>query len=56
MYRIDTPTAQKDKVDQGKTGFTNGDQMTGTRVTDANRDIWDALQEEVYTVVERLGI
>lgn len=56
MHRIDTPTAQKDKFGQGKNGFTNGDPTTGTPSTKLNSDIYDALQEEVCTVVERSGI
>uniref|UniRef100_A0A3B0MQF6 Uncharacterized protein n=1 Tax=Arsenophonus endosymbiont of Trialeurodes vaporariorum TaxID=235567 RepID=A0A3B0MQF6_9GAMM len=50
------PTAQKDKFGQGKNGYTNGDPTTGTKATDANSDIWDVLQEEICTVVERSGI
>uniref|UniRef100_A0A3B0MQL7 Uncharacterized protein n=1 Tax=Arsenophonus endosymbiont of Trialeurodes vaporariorum TaxID=235567 RepID=A0A3B0MQL7_9GAMM len=56
MHRIDTSTAQKDKFGQGKNGFTNGDPTTGTPSTKLNSDIYDALQEEVCTVVERSGI
>ncbi|HIF2546220.1 TPA: gp53-like domain-containing protein [Salmonella enterica] len=56
MHRIDTPTAQKDKFGQGKNGFTNGDPATGRRATDLNSDMWDALQEEVCTVIEAAGI
>ncbi|ENM1337905.1 hypothetical protein AB6S11_005317, partial [Salmonella enterica] len=54
--RIDTPTAQKDKFGQGKNGFTNGDPATGRRATDLNSDMWDAVQEEVCTVIEAAGI
>jgi len=56
MHRIDTPTAQKDKFGQGKNGFTNGDPTTGTPSTKLNSDIYDALQEEVCTVIESAGI
>lgn len=56
MHRIDTPTAQKDKFGQGKNGFTNGDPATGRRATDLNSDMWDAVQEEVCTVIEAAGI
>ncbi|HBL4218922.1 TPA: tail fiber protein [Salmonella enterica subsp. enterica serovar Derby] len=56
MHRIDTPTAQKDKFGQGKNGFTNGDSATGRRATDLNSDMWDAVQEEVCTVIEAAGI
>ncbi|EAU1586458.1 hypothetical protein D3R80_08430 [Salmonella enterica] len=56
MHRIDTPTAQKDKFGQGKNGFTNGDPVTGRRATDLNSDMWDAVQEEVCTVIEAAGI
>ncbi|EDF8551474.1 tail fiber protein [Salmonella enterica] len=56
MHRIDTPTAQKDKFGQGKNGFTNGDPATGRRATDLNSDMWDAVQEEVWTVIEAAGI
>ncbi|SPP32307.1 hypothetical protein ARAF_2348 [Arsenophonus endosymbiont of Aleurodicus floccissimus] len=56
MHRIDTQTAQKDKFGQGKNGFTNGDPTTDTPSTKLNSDIYDALQEEVCTVVERSGI
>ncbi|EFR6157479.1 tail fiber protein [Salmonella enterica] len=56
MHRIDTPTAQKDKFGQGKNGFTNGDLATGRRATDLNSDMWDAVQEEVCTVIEAAGI
>ncbi|WP_234815921.1 phage tail protein, partial [Salmonella enterica] len=55
-HRIDTPTAQKDKFGQGKNGFTNGDPATGRRATDLNSDMWDAVQEEVCTVIEAAGI
>ncbi|EFQ6781971.1 tail fiber protein [Salmonella enterica] len=56
MHRIDTPTAQKDKFGQGKNGFTNGDPATGRRATDLHSDMWDAVQEEVCTVIEAAGI
>ncbi|MGG2141595.1 hypothetical protein [Symbiopectobacterium sp. RP] len=56
MHRIDTPTAQKDKFGQGKNGFTNGDPTTGTPSTHLNSDIFDALQEEPCTVIEKSGI
>lgn len=56
MHRIDTSTAQKDKFGQGKNGFTNGDPTTGTPSTKLNSDLYDALQEEVCTVIERAGI
>ncbi|EAX4765310.1 phage tail protein [Salmonella enterica subsp. enterica] len=56
MHRIDTPTAQKDKFGQGKNGFTNGDPAMGRRATDLNSDMWDAVQEEVCTVIEAAGI
>ncbi|EBB4423245.1 hypothetical protein CDF50_23835 [Salmonella enterica] len=56
MHRIDTPTAQKDKFGQGKNGFTNGDPATGRRATDLNSNMWDAVQEEVCTVIEAAGI
>ncbi|EBM3942866.1 tail fiber protein [Salmonella enterica subsp. enterica serovar Bonariensis] len=56
MHRIDTPTAQKDKFGQGKNGFTNGDPATGRRATDLNSDMWDAVQEEVCTVIEAASI
>ncbi|EKJ3887580.1 hypothetical protein PG568_004678 [Salmonella enterica subsp. enterica serovar Give] len=56
MHRIDTPTAQKNKFGQGKNGFTNGDPATGRRATDLNSDMWDAVQEEVCTVIEAAGI
>ncbi|MBA3153527.1 hypothetical protein CB010_023250, partial [Salmonella bongori] len=41
---------------QGKNGFTNGDPATGRRATDLNSDMWDAVQEEVCTVIEAAGI
>lgn len=56
MHRIDTPTAQKDKFGQGKSGFTNGDPTTGTPSTGLDEAIFDAWQEEVCTVIERTGI
>lgn len=56
MHRIDTMTAQTDKFGVGKNGFTNGDPVTGRRATDLNSDMWDAVQEELCTVVERVGI
>lgn len=55
MHRINTPTAQHDKFGQGKPGFTNGDPTTGTRATDLNSDFFDALQEELCTVIEKTG-
>ncbi|BGI51963.1 MAG: hypothetical protein HamCj_10790 [Candidatus Hamiltonella defensa (Ceratovacuna japonica)] len=55
MHRIDTPTVQPDKFGQGKPGFTNGDPTTGTRATDLNSDFFDALQEELCTVIEQTG-
>ncbi|ELX2953684.1 hypothetical protein QKX63_004578, partial [Salmonella enterica] len=45
-----------DKFGQGKNGFTNGDPATGRRATDLNSDMWDAVQEEVCTVIEAAGI
>lgn len=56
MHRIDTPTAQVDKFGQGKNGFTNGDPSTGIRATYLNSDMWDAVQEEICTVIEKSGI
>lgn len=56
MHRIDTPTAQADKFGPGKNGFTNGDPVTGRRATDLNSDMWDAVQEEICTVVEKAGL
>ncbi|EOG2528695.1 phage tail protein, partial [Salmonella enterica subsp. enterica serovar Anatum] len=44
------------KFGQGKNGFTNGDPATGRRATDLNSDMWDAVQEEVCTVIEAAGI
>ncbi|CZV65286.1 Uncharacterised protein [Enterobacter cloacae] len=55
MHRIDTPTAQTDKFGQGKNGFTNGDPATGRRATDLNSDMWDAVQEEICTAIEKSG-
>lgn len=55
MHRIDTPTAQADKFGQGKNGFTNGDPATGRRATDLNSDMWDAVQEEICTAIEKSG-
>ncbi|MGK4796229.1 phage tail protein, partial [Salmonella enterica] len=34
----------------------NGDPATGRRATDLNSDMWDAVQEEVCTVIEAAGI
>lgn len=56
MHRIDTPTAQVDKFGPGKNGFTNGDPATGRRATDLNSDMWDAVQEEICTVIEKSGL
>lgn len=56
MHRIDTPTAQADKFGPGKNGFTNGDPATGRRATDLNSDMWDAVQEEICTVIEKSGL
>ena len=56
MHRIDTPTAQADKFGPGKNGFTNGDPATGRRATDLNRDMWDAVQEEICTAIESAGL
>ncbi|AFH46171.1 Putative tail fiber protein [Salmonella enterica subsp. enterica serovar Heidelberg str. B182] len=50
------PLRKKDKFGQGKNGFTNGDPATGRRATDLNSDMWDAVQEEVCTVIEAAGI
>ncbi|MBJ8670233.1 tail fiber protein [Citrobacter koseri] len=55
MHRIDTATAQVDKFGPGKNGFTNGDPATGRRATDLNSDMWDAVQEEICSVVEGAG-
>lgn len=56
MHRIDTPTAQVDKFGAGKNGFTDGDPTTGRRSTDLNSDMWDAVQEEICTVIEKSGL
>ncbi|WP_240783249.1 hypothetical protein [Escherichia sp. E1130] len=56
MHRIDTSTAQTDKFGPGKNGFTNGDPATGRRATDLNSDMWDAVQEEICSVIEKSGI
>lgn len=55
MHRIDTSTAQIDKFGAGKNGFTNGDPATGRRATDLNSDMWDAVQEEICSVIEKSG-
>ena len=55
MHRIDTKTAQKDKFDAGKNGFTRGNPQTGTPATDLDDDYFDMLQEELCSVVEASG-
>lgn len=56
MHRIDTPTAQKDKFGAGKNGFTRGNPQTGTPATELDDDYFDAIQEELATVVEATGV
>ena len=56
MHRIDTPTAQKDKFGAGKNGFTRGNPQTGTPATDLDDDYFDAIQEELATVIEAAGL
>lgn len=50
------PPRKKINLVREKNGFTNGDPATGRRATDLNSDMWDAVQEEVCTVIEAAGI
>lgn len=56
MHRIDTSTAQKDKFGAGKNGFTDGNPQTGIPATDLNASMFDAIQEEICTVIESAGL
>lgn len=52
MHRIDTATAQVDKFGPGKMALRT---ETGNRPPDLNSDMWDAVQEEICSVVEGAG-
>ncbi len=56
MHRIDTPTAQKDKFGAGKNGYTDGNPQVGTPATDLDAAMFDAMQEEICSVIEGAGI
>ncbi len=56
MHRIDTLTAVKDKFGPGKNGFTDGNLRTGRLATWLNSAMWDAIQEEICGVIEKVGI
>ncbi|HFP4314771.1 TPA: phage tail protein [Escherichia coli] len=56
MHRIDTLTAVKDKFGPGKNGFTDGNIRTGRLATWLNSAMWDAIQEEICGVIEKVGI
>lgn len=56
MHRIDTDTAQADKFGAGKNGFTGGNPQTGRLPTALDEDFFDALQEELCSVIEGAGI
>jgi|SRR5471030_1314881 len=56
MHRIDTPTAQKDKFGTGKNGFTGGNPQTGELPTALNNDYFDAIQEELATIIEATDV
>lgn len=56
MHRIDTPTAQADKFGAGKNGFTGGNPQTGQLPTALDQDFFDALQEELCSVIEGAGM
>lgn len=55
MHRIDTSTAQVDKFGAGKNGFTGGNPQTGELPTALDQDYFDAIQEEICTVIESSG-
>lgn len=56
MHRIDTPTVQTNEHGTGKHGFTNGDAGLGVAPTDLDAAWFDAVQEELASLVERMGI
>ncbi len=56
MHRIDTDTAQADKFGAGKNGFTGGNPQTGRLPTALDEDFFDAVQEELCSVIEGAGI
>jgi hypothetical protein len=56
MRRIDTPSAAQDLFGPGKHGFRNGDPANAVLATRLNAEIFNALQEELATVVEKAGL
>ncbi|HAY8793774.1 TPA: phage tail protein [Shigella boydii] len=55
MHRIDTLTAVKDKFGPGKNGFTDGNLRTGRLATWLNSAMWNAIQEEICGVIEKVN-
>lgn len=55
MHRIDSATAEADTFGAGKDGFTAGDPGTFVPPTDLTADFFNALQEEIASIVESYG-
>ncbi|SAI74558.1 tail fiber protein [Bordetella ansorpii] len=56
MRRIATPTRLQNKFGAGRDGFTNGDLVAGLPATDLEAEWFDAVQEEIATVIEAAGL
>ena len=56
MRRIDTPTAAADLFGPGKPGFRDGDPALAILATRLNAAFFNALQEELASVVENAGL
>ena len=56
MRRISTPTAAQDLFGPGKHGFRNGDPANAILATRLQAEWFNALQEEVASVIEDAGI
>ncbi|WP_236207879.1 phage tail protein [Pseudomonas tohonis] len=56
MRRISTPTAAQDLFGPGKHGFRNGDPANAILATRLQAEWFNALQEEVASLVEQAGI
>jgi hypothetical protein len=56
MRRIATATRHLNKFGPGRDGFANGDPILGVPATDLEAEWFDALQEEIATLIEAAGL
>ncbi|WP_143433144.1 gp53-like domain-containing protein [Herbaspirillum camelliae] len=56
MKRISTSTRMVDKFGPGKSGFTNGNAVTGVAATDLEAAWFDQVQESIVRTIEEAGL